>query len=138
MKLQNQVCALEQSKRLVELGISTTGSYFSYQGTVDHEPDLKSDDGKDYPAFTVAELGLMLPRSSFTYLDKGPVFVDSFNGTESFNTDLVTAGNGNNATTILSFHAPTEAISRAIMLQHLLDVKVIGSQEVNNRLTQPS
>lgn len=65
MKIENQVCSLEQAKYLKELGVITQ-SYFAYQGSTDHDPDLKSDDGKDYPAFTVAELGVMLPSETLT------------------------------------------------------------------------
>lgn len=105
MKLQNQVCSLEQGKRLAQLGISTN-SHLSWLGD---ETLRLMDNGKDgvsysnwvfvsqtepvnnqeadwrddvciskplAPAFTVAELGVMLD-------DTTPFVIESVDRTEA-------------------------------------------------------
>lgn len=66
MKLENQVTSLELSKKLKEIGVKQE-SYFNWsqRNYSDDSPiDLQAGKGysKNYSAFTVAELGEMLPR----------------------------------------------------------------------------
>lgn len=64
MKLQDQVCTLEQAKRLAELGVVQGGSTFYFDK---HELFINSHTNTGYyhnpqfcfSAFTVAELGVM-------------------------------------------------------------------------------
>lgn len=71
MRIEDQVCSLELAKRLKELGVKQI-SLFSWQIGLNKIPvlnisfmgELGSD---DYSAFTVAELGEMLPESFATY-----------------------------------------------------------------------
>lgn len=72
MKLEDQVCSLELAKRLKELGVKQKTSYFTWI-VYDH-PDLgtelavsddviwRAKEEHHYSAFSVAELGEMLPR----------------------------------------------------------------------------
>lgn len=62
MKLENQVILPSQGKRLRELGISME-SYFvlDEKGTVSEYWGIEGTEADFFPAFTVAELGAMLP-----------------------------------------------------------------------------
>lgn len=75
MKLENQVCNLELSKKLKKLGVKqeslfywtpeeTEGSYLIYRGK--EKPYFA-----DISAFTVAELGEMLPKQLRLKIKKG-------------------------------------------------------------------
>ncbi len=58
MKLENQVCKLEQAKRLIELGVEHKSLFHHFQGEVVSEAW-----GNDYhPAFTVSELAPALKQ----------------------------------------------------------------------------
>lgn len=65
MKLEDQVCSLDLAKRLKELGVKQEGlwRWVLIQGEefVDLSPDFEAEDGYA-AAFTVAELGEMLPE----------------------------------------------------------------------------
>ena len=67
MKLQDQVCTLEQSKRLKELGIDQQGLYEwrkmdEYEKYfIDHPSSPNEMSSHIATAFTVAELGVMIP-----------------------------------------------------------------------------
>lgn len=65
MKIENQVCALEQAKRLKELGVSQD-SYFHYGDHLEGIAETWMHEGNEdtfYSAYTVAELGVMLPAT---------------------------------------------------------------------------
>lgn len=68
MKLENQVCNLKLSKRLKELGVPQESLWYHWQ-TVDTEEyigikDFQSLEMENFSAFTVAELGEMLPKGT--------------------------------------------------------------------------
>ena len=105
MKLENQVCSLELSKRLKELGVKQE-SLFYYQnqpfndGTNDIVISIKeiisANNGNSimntysmdefdepiYSAFTVSELSEMLPfpfcKDDFLFISKGPDFYNAY------------------------------------------------------------
>lgn len=66
MKLHDQICTIEQAKRLKELGVAEK-SYFVFlvfKDTVEHTGPrwaYVGDKRIQIPSFTVAELGVMLP-----------------------------------------------------------------------------
>jgi hypothetical protein len=65
MKLENQVVSLDLAKRLKELGVKQESLFYW------HDSEVISDDSRlrvpeDVSAFTVAELGEMLPVNSET------------------------------------------------------------------------
>ena len=69
MNVKDQVCSLKQAKRLKELGVKQESLFYHFQQTENDDPDVISCDIKDffnhaifYSAFTVAELGNMLPK----------------------------------------------------------------------------
>jgi hypothetical protein len=140
MKIENQVCKLGQAKRLKELGViqdaiwfwvypenekmisSTFGVYHHLQArdiVGDNEGDQFDDDLA--AAFTVAELGAMLPLGYHTH-------------TRDFDHEdwLCYDDDGDDFSTLHSFK--TEAEARAAMLIHLLENKLVTPEEINNRL----
>lgn len=137
MKLESQVCTLLQAKRLKELGIEQ-GSLFVYYDNM----ALKTDNGllyyKDtasykefgkvesrsairyYPAFTVAELGQMLPDNHFSIRST----IDNVSGWEYFK----------NGSLMPMVDAETEAECRAYILIHLLENNLVTASDCNKRL----
>jgi hypothetical protein len=69
MKLENQVCSLENAKKLAELGVKVE-SYFHY--LVDEVTIVPSFKGYyvEAPAYTVAELVGLLPDGVYIYKDE--------------------------------------------------------------------
>lgn len=118
MTLEKQVCSLELAKRLKELGVKQESLWFwRFLKGSNPEWDLAYSGNvraveKTYSAFTVAELGEMLPEDCKTRRpvdEKGKWLVDSL-GTDRF------------------FRADTEADARAAMLIYLLEQKLITLQ----------
>lgn len=151
MKLQDQVCTLEQAKKLKELGVKQE-SLFCFIG--DDNPDPKYNLPHDLyysyqareefgaswwehriAAFTVAELGAMLPgvdisKGEFMYFSMGSKgghwFID-YNGSERKTIECKGEDD-------LFEMKETEAGARAEMLIYLLENKLITIDEVNDRL----
>lgn len=79
MKLQDQVCSAAQAKRLKELGIVQDALFFWYDLRGHHEILYKNDQdtlAKTYgmtigAAFTVGEIGMMLPDDVRSYRIEG-------------------------------------------------------------------
>lgn len=140
MKIENQVCTLEQAKRLQELGVDAESVYyFSPWEYFDGETlfiGQKCDKGffhcldgevetftakEVYPAFTVAELGLMLPAGYDT-------MQTTAEGWRCYDT------NGNDV--VKDFIYATESECRAAAVIHLLESNLTTVQEVNSKLKQ--
>jgi len=135
MKTEKQVCTAEQAQRLRELGICQDISLFYwYIGDTGTNTDHlilrtpRPTDNLCLSAFTVAELGIMLPRG---YCSGNGVLSDeikwcdkvSYNGDDViFMNDIVVSG------------GPTEAIARAAMLISLLESGELIPDECNQRL----
>lgn len=136
MKLQDQVCTLEQAKRLKELGVKQEGFlvWFKSGRIMVSTPD---DCGHVVAAtaFTVAELGQLLP-GKFQYNDE-ECFVDS----TKYCTDITwlsgihtVNAHGKPVIALKYFPGQTEAQTRASMLIHLLEKNDVTAEEVNKRL----
>lgn len=138
MKLINQVCTLEQAKRLKELGVVQVSQYIWREGQLEHIDSVNSwadqetvkgmlshydsiwerswrDDWQIYSAFTVAELGAVLPGFAHIPLksdmnDYWYLFLDKY---EQFK---------------------TEAEARAALLIYRLEKGAITVAEVNHFL----
>lgn len=140
MKIENQCCNLIQAKRLNELGIIQGKSFFFYDTWKSDKNSLSYNLGNAEPgyldakscfsAFTVAELGVMLPEgytmSETTNFDEpyrkwicGKVFCDGDD------VDYEKCGYGS-----------TEAEARAAMLIYFLESNLITASEVNKRLEE--
>ncbi len=118
--MDNQVCMIEQSKKLLELGVDQKSEFFhtkSALGDAIVDKRLASNYHYRIPAFTVSELGIMLPAKSWSYRTEGGFWICKTCGTKS--------------TPML---ANTEAEARAIKLIHLIETGSITVQEVNERL----
>jgi hypothetical protein len=131
MKIENQVCSLEQAKRLKELGIIQESYLYHYffnnvprnlsgQWKLHHEYHKNFE---HYSAFNVAELGVMLSTTAWEWAskimtsDKIPychieLYNDAWGAYEN------------------------EAKGRAELLIHLLKNNVLTPEEVNTRLIQ--
>ncbi len=123
MKLDQQVASLELCKRLdKEFGLHANRSEFQWcVDPVDRVPPhvcpdwLEQEPGtKTYPAFSVAELGEMLPKQYYSY--RYPIYSDGvLQGFEWECHNEITPGQ----------KADTEADARAKMLIYLLENKLI-------------
>lgn len=136
MKIENQVCSLEQAKKLKELGIVQTETSYVWVSRYDGESFLTYYDAGDsvipqYSAFTVAELGVMLPRE-FRLPNEGICHL-TFSNRLDFGA-FTRIKNWGTQTIIHTIEGDTEAQSRANMLIWLLESNHITATEVNNRL----
>lgn len=116
MKLEDQVVSLDLAKRLKELGVKQKSHFIWANGgykwfvSPDHEIIRINDPGYAQPwpsAFTVAELGEMLPHNYSTWRRTN-------NDREWWVSDLATGRYGEHTAT-------TEADSRAKMLIYLIE-----------------
>lgn len=121
MKLEQQVVSLELAKKLKELGVRQES--FFYWKSDESEPYLVHKSSRYYyskgkllaSAFTVAELGEMLPREYFTFRtinEKGRGY---------FCSDNLELTGDNWA------EAPTEADARAKCLIYLIEQDYLGA-----------
>jgi len=161
MQLENQVCSLEQSKKLKQLGVVQQDANFYWgkdltKGTkskmILHSksdvllnmafidkytlPKIKLSiwikEKNLIAAFTVAELGIMLPEYY-------PSWRFTFKKSKRWVSTVITKDkvkDGNTVTTVNEFdrYADTEAQARAIILIDLLKNEVISVKDVNKRL----
>ena len=131
MKLEEQVCSLELAMQLKELGVKQDSLFFYIQRK--NEKNFKLANNREikgfeffydniFSAFTVAELGEMLPKEcvyqKINYI--------KYNG-EIRNGWEVKSINNNNLTCI----AETEANVRANILIHLIENNEIKLEDIN-------
>lgn len=65
MKLENQVVSLELAKKLKELGVKQESLFYWWNNQIYFYPYLdQTEIGDSISAFTVAELGILLPTMS--------------------------------------------------------------------------
>lgn len=125
MKIENQVCTLEQAQKLKEFGVEQV-SAFSYnkEGKLwaPHYNDMPLAWSAHTAAFTVAELGVLLPSELYTqYTGSSP----SRNAPWEWVDD-----HGKEAMGIYD----TEAQARAALLIRLLEAGDIQTEDCNERL----
>lgn len=122
MKLENQVCTLEQGAKLSALGIEGKSLFYwainSYNQV--HKAVTMNPDNRDivYPAFTIAELGLMI---DWDHVAISPPYKG----------DKMWYLHTNNK----DFAFENEAQARAGTLIYLLENNLTTTREVNHRLT---
>lgn len=158
MKLENQVCSLELSKRLKELGVRQESAFYWSTNTV---PSLKDDvhlrekkvcnhrDGKVadggviryFSAFTVAELGEMLPNRVKGF----GLLIDKYDPTQinekvqrpfMWGVAYVEWGYDGPENRFEIDDEESEANARAKMLIYLLQNKIISVEDVNRRFSE--
>lgn len=137
MKIENQCCTLEQAKKLKELGVKQDAIWFwlypAKEGIIStsnglyyhlHAKEIFSDnEGNEFDsemsaAYTVAELGVMLPTAYDTMRVD-----DGWRGYDDNNKDYP-----------CNLIFKTEAECRAALLIALLENEDTTPQEVNQRL----
>lgn len=124
--IQDQVVPLAESKRLKELGVKQE-SYFTWvnspvRGMVCGIKNEMTDMLENFSAFSVAELGIMIGGGYYTFPhDDGSFACYKF-------------GAYMGDTMLLKSDFPTEAQSRAALLIHLIENKILSVDEVNKRL----
>jgi hypothetical protein len=132
MKLQSQVCSRPLAQRLAELGVKQESAFYwcEYTHSVEQESgygeiqtdwllcpasEMKRcglDAGLCFPAFTVAELGEMLPHHVASYwIDAEPRYWMSFDERKELNSNTEQSAHD----------AATEADARAKMLVYLIE-----------------
>lgn len=137
MKLEQQVCTLEQAKRLKELGVDQDISLFEHveytfergNSSIENRRPNRLNKEWVYSAFTVAELGQMLPNDlqpnsgrHWSWYHRHTWKGESV-GYSAHGIDPIEQG-----------WYDTEAEARAAMLIHLLETKTITAEQVNERL----
>jgi hypothetical protein len=138
MQLENQVCSPEKAKRLNELGVKQESLFWWTNTWVDDEcgksygdlrcsPQIVQEakgisfsQGNTVAAFTVAELGEMLPKLCYSQQ------VHSDTESNRWETD---APEGMIEDTDERFLADTEADARAKMLIYLIENDLLASKE---------
>lgn len=160
MTLEQQVCTVEQAKLLTELGI-VCEAYFNWT----HYPETKyrkgsimltnpgsresiTDMGETYPAFTVAELGVMLPCRIWVCNDMYNLELqkvdENWHPTKNerenefwYSYQFINREDKieflNDSGRVIE---KTEAQARAAMLIYLLENKLITPEECNQRLSK--
>jgi len=155
MKIENQVCTLEQAKRLKELGVQQD-AYMSFVWFINSERvnlhrtitakkltdhaqkkyESANHNNKVCAAFTVAELGVMLPEDLYIPYKgnsgkkrKYPQHLHCFKQLK-YSVNYT----GGESREFLTQHGDTEAEARATMLIHLLKNNLLTAEEVNQRL----
>lgn len=147
MELKNQVCSLEQAKKLKELGIRPLENLCNFFDSSVGMMLLHRITGseileQDYPAFTVAELGAMLPDTIPTNSNiRFAELVsrkDCLEWQVGYDVDVPTSGGyGPDVKEIYNgiiSNNENEAQSRAAMLIHLLENKLVTAEDCNKRL----
>lgn len=151
MDLLKQVCSLEQAIKLAKLGIVRFehGTGFYYHTSVDGHTSLYFEEKfasthRCIAAFTVAELGVMLPcrvwkegefyelsftKSDNTWHEDGNPYDSTFNYEYQKHDDEVISVLANYQSDFLP-----EAQARAAMLIWLLEQNHITASQVNNRI----
>lgn len=137
MKIENQVCTLEQAKKLKELlnlgqwkNVDFNFYWMLTEGALDYFLTTGPRVGgyaypiDQVPCFTVAELGVMLPSETGTQRT----------GSEDSDYANWEWADDNNQMGMGMF--ATEAEARADCIICLLEKKLITPEEVNNRLNQ--
>lgn len=142
MNIENQVCTLEQAKRLKELGVCQD-SYFLFgeeAGRIVEGWSVEGYEDNFYSAFTVAELGVMLPKrlqASWKRKDDtglGGSWESSCNCPLEMQYDEKKKLHIVKYVLAFSGKGTTEAIARASLLIGILEYKLISVEEVNQRL----
>lgn len=134
MNIEKQVCTLEQAKKLKELGLAQSISYFCWYELHQHEPIImKNEDvigdwhSDSCAAFTVAELGLMINSQEIVTVSDskaGNICYTAINLIDDWHVRLRYPIVG----------IETEASARAMILIELIQAGTISVTEVNERL----
>ena len=134
MNIKDQICTLDQAKRLRELGITHEGYFLlNEKGEPFESWIVEGNEDRFYSAFTVAELGAMLPNNIVVESYRMHFHCIKQGQNESVPIYSVTYGKyEDNDVPVLDGH--NEAELRAMLLIYLIENKLITHAEVNQRL----
>lgn len=133
MKLEYQVCTRGQGKRLEELGVDGSSCILFWDthdtkvvlSLANSHPFISEFGSQSYPAFTVAELGVLLPDGVLTMRKFGSVGFRLDTGGPYWEC----SSKEYNAT-----YEVTQAQCMAAMLIHLLESNLITPDQINERI----
>lgn len=135
MEFEKQVCSLELAKKLKDLGVKQESLFWYWEDAdgiskgsrlEDHEPHNPKRGWNTYSAFTVAELGEMLPRTVGSY-----ILICAFNPDSSeCAISYFMASNSTHHPEIKSQYGDTEADTRAKMLIYLLENNLVTPKDI--------
>lgn len=146
MTIEQQVCTLNQAKRLKELGVSQCallshvfyikGDDLNQTGFVTTEKFKSTDQTilrnlQWISAFNVAELGAMLPDWYYSVRNA----MGEYGVSSTLDYHLIQVHKQDNTDEFLLNGCKNEAGARAYLLIHLLENNLMTIEEVNNRLT---
>lgn len=134
--ISDLICTLDQAKKLKQLGIIQSSRYwYDDMGHVFYRTDMVFDN--EYSAWTVGELGIMLPRNIASFdcgLDIWRI-ANTFQYANGIGVpDKIGRWYSGTSRSYIDFHAETEAQARAAFLIHLVEGEHISIDEVNRRL----
>lgn len=118
MNLEQQVVSLELAKKLKELGVKQDSIFFYTLGGVVSRLEALDIFDTNYAAFTVAELGIMLPATCYYSKYTGG---RSGSRVEGWKSSVMI-----NEDEIHSEYDKNEADARAKMLIHLIENKMVN------------
>lgn len=144
MKLSEQVISLEQAKRLKELGIEQKSicyhhfqKDYGFAGVQENKENHTVSFGKPpmitdmaYSAFTVAELGVMLPPFTYSWMGRANTY-GCVSSNQEPNDDYINYSVENGQIS----NGANEAECRAAQLIYLLENNLVTPAEINQRLT---
>ena len=131
MKIENQVCTIEQAVKLKGLGVKQDSHFF----WVDRKEKSKLVYAKSveflnslpiYSAFTTAELGVMIPEWHFTYPR-----LEGYASYKNEDGDFSVADG-----TVNGQNYDTEAECRAALVIYLIENNILSVETCNKRLLQ--
>lgn len=141
MKIEQQVCTLDQAKKLKELGVTQESEFYFRSENVWHFREVTdwpnqeqlsdliesgAEKGLIFSAFTVAELGEMLPPG-----------YDTMKLTGDYPSENVWVGYDDRGADFPDHNEyKQEAECRAAMLIHLIENNLLKVEDINNRLKQ--
>lgn len=136
MQLEKQVSSPELSKRLKELGVKQESHFRWYHASLipwnvvtSHGFSNEEARERSPSAFTVAELGEMLP----TYIEKDGEQLFLLSDVSPGNWGVMYAESDYNKFKV-EITADTEADARARMLQYLLENGIVSAYEINEKV----
>lgn len=135
MKLDDQVTSFELAKRLHELGVKQDSLYYWYFSNTEIGNDDRSLVTHKCSAFTIYELGKMLPSNLSETEKQGDVNILKRYRPLIINKEfkdyfIVAYGSGNNI--LWKTSSTKEANARALMVIYLIENKVIDIGELND------
>lgn len=120
MTLESQVCSLELAKKLKELGVKQESDFYYTKFGLQFRP---FPDNREFSAFTVAELGEMLPQEIDDFEGDNQVWYALYSAKSPDYWSIYYKNQDRRFRKVIN--ADTEANTRAKMLIYLLENKLI-------------